>query len=168
MATSFGYTDKLSATKNVAIPQLSYSTDYSVKSETPNEVVITNVTSPLDQPETIRFAQQPVRDIYNGSAVDPTAMSVSRQGISLVIQVNDILRVTPDSSESTCCCDGGYMDFPISTHIVIRTPVAQYITADTVMTVVKRNIAALFGEGADVTSGRLNQMLRGALKPSTM
>lgn len=167
MTTSFGYTDKLTGTKNIAVPQLSYSTDFSVKSETPNEVVITNVTSPLDQPETIRFAQQTIRDIYNGTAVDPTAMSVSRQGISLVVQLNDIFRVTPDS-ESSCCCDGGYMDFPISTHIVIRTPVVQYVTADTVLTVVKRNIAALFGEGADVTSGRLNQMLRGALKPPTM
>lgn len=168
MATSFGYTDKITQQKNIAVPELSYSSDFSVKSETPNEVVITNVTSPLDQPETIRFAQQPVKDIYNGTAVDPTAMSVARQGISLVVQVNDILRVTPDGGENNCCCDGGYMDFPISTHIVIRTPVAQYITADTIMTVVKRNFAALFGEGADVTSARLNQMLRGALKPSTM
>lgn len=167
MSSSFGYTDSVTTTKNVAVPQLSYAKDFSVKTETPSEVVITNVTSPLDQPETIRFAVQNVKDIYNGTAVDPTAMSVSRNGLSLVVQVNDILRVTPTEGEA-CCCGQGYMDFPISTHIVVRTPVAQYIDADTVMTVVKRNISALFGEGADVTSARLNQMLRGALKPSTM
>lgn len=168
MAQSFGYTDKLSATKNVAVPQLSYATDFSVKTDTPNEVVITNVTSPLDQPETIRFGIQNIRDIYNGTSVDPTAMSVARQGVSLVVQLNDILRVTPEESSTSCCCGEGFQDYPISTHIVIRTPVASPITADVVLSVVKRNIAALFGEGADVTSARLNSMLRGALKPSTM
>lgn len=167
MTKSFGYTDSVAATKNVAIPELSYAKDFSVKSDTADECVITNATSPLDQPETIRFALQKIGNIYNGSQVNPAAMSVSKQGVSLVVQLNDVLRVTPDTTD-TCCCGAGYMDFPISTHVVIKAPLVQYVDADTVLSVVKRNIAALFGEGTDVTSARLNSMLRGALKPSTM
>lgn len=168
MTTSFGYTDKVATTKNVAVPQLSYAADFSVKAETSSEVVLTNTTSPLDQPETIRFALEPVRNVYNGTAIDPSAQSTSKNGVSLLVQVNDILRVSPETGESGCCCGDGAMDFPISTHIVIKTPLVQYIDADTVLSVVKRNISALFGEGTDVTSARLNSMLRGALKPSTM
>lgn len=166
MATSFGYTDSVLTTLNVAVPQLSYAKDYSVRTERAEEVILTNTTSPLDQPETIRYAIQNVGNVYAGTPVAVESQSVTKRGVQLLIQLNDILRVTPDEeSSSNCCCIAPY-DLPISTHIVIRVPLNSNVTADTVLQVVKRNVAALF-EGNN-TSARLNSMLRGALKPSTM
>lgn len=166
MTSSFGYTDKVSTTKNIAVPQLSYAENFSKdsKKSVNGEIVINNTTTPMDQPERVRFALSNIKNIYDGTDVSLSSRAVSQAGVSLLVQLNDILRVTPDQGE-TCCCEPGYMDFPISTHIVIRTPLTQYITADTVMTVVKRNIAFLFGAGSDVTSARLNEMLRGSLLP---
>lgn len=162
MATSFGYTDSVTTQLSVAVPTLSYAKDFSVKQETASEVVLTNTTSPLDQPETIRYAIQNIGNIYTGTGIDPSFMSVTKRGVSLLVQLNDILRVTPDD---VTCCDAAY-DLPIATHIVIRVPLNSNVDADTVLQVVKRNVAALFEGEAD--SSRLNAMLRGALKPSTM
>lgn len=168
MATSksFGYADSVTATKNLVIPSLSYATDFSVKTETANELVLTNVTSPLDQPETLRMAIQNINNIYSGTGIDPSVMSVSKRGVSLVVQLNDILRVSQSDAENTCCGES-VMDFPISAHIVLKVPIVQYVDAETVLTVLKRNVAACFDTNG-VTADRLNSMLRGALKPSTM
>lgn len=165
MSSSFGYTDTLSATKNVAVPQLSFATDFTVQKDEPSEVVLTNMTSPLDQPETIRFAITPVKDIYSGTAVPMAARAAAMNGISLLVQVNDILRTTVEGSTCNCL---GYYDTPISVHMVIRAGINQYVTTDNVMSVVKRQIASLFASGTDVTNARLSALLRGSLKPADM
>lgn len=165
MAQSFGYQDTTTTKLQVPVPTLSYAKDFSVKSETPTEVVLTNTTSPLDQPETLRFAIQNISNIYSGTGIDPAMASVTKRGVSLVVQLNDILRITPDADAADCCCTA-VTDLPISTHIVIRTPLNSNISADTILSVVERNIAALFD--GKVASDRLNAMLRGALKPSSM
>lgn len=165
LTTNFGYTDSVSSKLTLEIPTLSYAKDFSVKSDTSNEVVLTNVTSPLDQPETIRFAIQNIGNVYTGTSVAVENRSVSQRGVQLLIQLNDILRVEAADEGNNPCCETGF-DLPISSHIVIKVPLNQYVNADIVLAVVQRNIAALFEENN--TSARLNSMLRGALKPSTM
>lgn len=163
---TFGFTDKISDTKNIAVPQLSYSSDYSIKNETASEVVLTNVTSPLDQPELIRFAENPIRDIYKNSNVDPAARSAATQGVSLLVQNIPILRVTP--ADSSNCCNMGYLDFPIPIHTVVQAPLSPYVSLDNIYAALLRHFASFFGEGADVTNARLGALLRGALKPASM
>lgn len=160
MATSFGYTDKVTTTKNLALPDLSYATDYALIRDDASEVVISNTTSPLDQPETIRFALSSVADVYQGTGIEPSFRSVTKRGESLLVQINDILRVTDAEGQIL-------YDLPISSHIVVKLPLNEYVTADVALQVVKRNISALFDTGL-VTSARLNQLLRSSLKPSTM
>lgn len=96
MATSFGYTDSVSTTISVAVPTLSYAKDFSIRTERAEEVILTNTTSPLDQPETIRFAIQNVGNVYAGTPVAVESQSITKRGVQLLIQLNDILRVTPD------------------------------------------------------------------------
>lgn len=160
MATSFGFTDKVTTTKNLALPDLSYATDFAVIKDDASEVVISNTTSPLDQPETIRFALTSVQDIYSGTGIEPSYRAVTKRGESLLVQVNDILRVTDENGQIV-------YDLPISCHLVLKVPLNEYVTADVALSVAKRNISALFDTGS-VTSARLNQLLRSSLKPSTM
>lgn len=162
--TSYGYTDSITTAKNVAIVDLDYAKDFAVTKDTADEVVITNTTSPVDQPETIRFGYQTVGNVYANTGIDPSMMAITKQGISLVAQVNDILRVT--NNDENCCSPIVY-DLPIQAHVVIKVPKNQFVTADVALTAAKRAFSALFATG-QVTSARLNAMLRDALKPSEM
>lgn len=164
--TSYGYTDSITTPKSVSIPDLDYAKDFAVTKDTADEVILTNVTSPVDQPEIIRFGYQSVGNVYTNTGIDPSFVSVTRKGISVVAQVNDILRVTSDTDGTECCAPVQY-DLPIQSHFVIKVPLNQNITADVALAAAKRAFATLFATGS-VTSERLNAMLRDALKPSTM
>lgn len=95
MATSFGFTDSTTTKLQLSLPTLNYAKDYSVRTERADEVILTNTTSPLDQPETIRIAIQNVGNVYSGTPVAIESQSVTKRGVQLLIQLNDILRVTP-------------------------------------------------------------------------
>lgn len=161
--TSFGYTDTISTPKNIAIPDLDYANDFAVVRDDASEVILTNVTSPVDQAETIRFGYQNVTNVYNNTGIDPSVMATTKRGVSIVGQVNDILRV---SSTDGTCCDVGY-DLPIEAHVVVKVPLNQFVTSEVALTIVKRAFSTFFATGS-VTADRLNALLRDALKPSTM
>lgn len=164
--TSFGYTDTKAANPlSISVPQLDYSKDFSrdTRVSRSGEVILTNVTSPLDQPETLRLAIENVANVYANTQIPTYNRSVTTRGVQLLLQTNDILRVSDAaSSDVDCCCDGSF-DLPISCHMVIRVPLNQYITADVVMQVAKRNFGMLFD--GNNTTARLNQLLRGTLLP---
>lgn len=162
--TTFGYSDSVATKLNLAIPTLSYNQDFSVRSEKADEVVLVNTTTPIDQPETLRFATQTIGNIYNGTQVAAENRSVSQRGIQLLSQLNDILRVVPEDGDG--CCGVTAFDLPIGSHLVVKVPLNQYVTPDLVLQVVLRNVAMMFN--GSVTSERLNELLRGALKPSSM
>lgn len=167
MTKSFGYTDSVTNTKSISIPTISYTSDFSrdTRVSKKGEQIINNRTSPLDQPETVRFAIDNISNIYKDTSIDPSAMSVSTKGLSLLVQLNDILRVTPDEGS------GVYpimpVDLPIGAHLVLKVPSSQYVTATEAMNVVHRLVAFLYEtDGTGLT--RLEGLLRGALLPTGM
>lgn len=162
--TSFGYTDTAptgGATKTLTRPNLNYATDYAKVEDSENKCVLTNLTSPYDQPESMRFELADIKNIYNGTSIDPSVYAASRAGISLVCQVNDILRVT-DTENSTF-----QVDLPISVHFVIKMPKSQYITASDIEKVVARCVASMYDTDSVGTS-RLDALVRGSMVPSTL
>lgn len=156
-----GYTDSITTPKTVSIPDLKYSTDFKVSTDVPGEVIMTNVTSPLDRNETIRFALTNVKDIYSNTGVDPSCMAASHQGISLVAQVSDVWRYA-DAAVPTAAV----VDLPISAHLVIKAPKSSFLAADDYLAIAQRAFALLFATGS-VTSGRLMSLLKGALDPNS-
>lgn len=162
--TSFGFTDTAptgGATKTLTRPNLNYAADFAKKEDSEKRCVITNLTAPYDQPETIRFEIADIKNIYNGTMIDPSVYATSKAGISLVCQVNDILRVT-DSADSTY-----QVDLPISAHFVIKMPKSQYITASDIEKVVARCVASLYDTDSIGTS-RIDALVRGSMAPSTL
>lgn len=138
ITTSFGYTESVETPKNIAIPDLSFTTDFAVTKDVADEVILTNRTSPIDQPETIRFGYQNVANVYANTGIDPSYMSVTRRGVSLVAQVNDILRVSCAPTEGSC--NMNVVDLPLSAHVVVKVPLSQYVTADVAMAAVKHKV----------------------------
>lgn len=162
LTTSFGYSDTITTTKNIAVPDLDYDKDFAVVKDDADEVVLTNTTSPLDQPETLRFGYQNVANIYANTGIDPSYMSITRKGVSLVAQVNDILRV---SCSDEGACNMNIIDLPVTAHVVVKVPLSQYVTASEAMKVVNRAVSSLYATGTTGTT-RLEAMLRHSLMPA--
>lgn len=155
-----GYTDAITTPKAVSVPDLSYSTDFRVSTDVPGEVIMTNITSPLDRNETVRFAITNIKDIYTNSGVDVSYMAPSHQGISLVTQVTDTWRY-----EDVANPTNPVIDLPISAHLVIKAPKTSYLGANDYLSIAQRAFSLLFDTGS-VTSARLMTLLKGALDPN--
>lgn len=147
----------------VTVPVLNYAVDFRVKNDEPNESIITNLMSPISQPERIRVAQQDVADIYRNSGIDPTLYYQSRRGTQVLVQLTDVFKVT-DSA------DASYeAQLPISMHLVIKVPNNDLITEAALKTEIARLLGALYETNASgSTTCRLTSMLRGALLPASL
>lgn len=141
---------------------LNYAADFRQKSATPGkEIVLTNITSPMDRPENIRIAYSDVANIYSGTSIDPSLCAPTKRGVSLLCQLTEVQSVT-DSADPEF-----RIDLPISAHLVIKVPASEYITAADVIAVVGRLLSGLFDTGSTSTA-RLNAMLRGSLVPADL
>lgn len=159
---SFGYTDSVATTKTLSgLPTISYAADYATIEDKPGQCIITNTTSPVDQPETIRYAANKVANVYTGTGIDPNLYAVSKQGSSVVVQIKDILRAT----ESTT---GIAIDYPIEAHLVVKTPRSSDVTVSYVTDVIKRLIGACLTTDSSDLNDKFKELLRSACKPSEM
>lgn len=145
--------------KSLSIGVLS-SSDLAPVSETADKVVEKNVNSPLDRPETWTFACTDVADAYKNSGISPQCKPASVKGVQIMVKHDSITQVTDD----TVGAENYLKQIPYSVHFVIRTPINDLVTADAVLAEVQRTIAGLFGDGTDVTSARLTELLNSALK----
>lgn len=154
---NFGFTEA-ATTQSVEIPVISYGTDYAVTKNEQSNVYISNLTSPTDLPETLRFGSQNVQNIYNNTGIDPSFYATSKRGLSIVSELFEVASVTDSVDPSF------RIDYPIQTHVVLKVPVSQYITAENVLTVVLRNIAMLFSQ-SKIDSSRISELMHGAMAP---
>lgn len=165
---SWGYTDTpVSGVNSLTFPRaiLNFSADFAQKENTSksssSELILTNITSPLDRAENIRYAYSTVNNVYSNTSIDAKVQSPNRKGVQLLAQVTDVATVT-DSD------DASYrVDLPISTHIVIKVPADALITGDIVQAHLGRVVSALFETGSTATT-RIQKLLRGALEPADL
>lgn len=142
----------------LTMPVINYAVDYRVKSETTKEVVLTNTTSPLDQPETIRFGFSEIADIYAKSGLNTDQISGTTKGVNVLAQINETLKVT-DSSNAAF---SQYL--PISAHLVVKVPQSGYITPAIVKTLITRLIATLYEDGVS----NISSLSKGVLTPKAL
>lgn len=139
-------------------PVLNFSQDFRIKTEKPGEVVLTNLTTPLDRPESIRIATSDIKDIYSSTNIDPSVYAPSKRGVSILAQLTDTLSVSDTTDPEF------RVDLPVSAHLVIRVPANEYMSADKVQILVSRLVSSLYETGKDDTT-RIDGLLRGALVP---
>lgn len=140
---------------------INFGTDFRVSTNNPDELHVVNLTTPIDRPETFRFAHSSVADVYKGTSIDPSVYAPSRRGISILVQNTEIFSVTDTT-------DADYrVDLPISAHLVLKIPANENITAAIVEMVVGRMISGLYDTG-DGSTTRLQSLLRGSLIPSDL
>jgi len=125
------------------------------------EVSVINTTTPVDQPETFRFAQKVKKDIYAGTDIDASAKLGNTSGLSTLIELRQVHSVT----EST---DAAYRKLvPIRVGITIDSPRDANFTKVQVLNMVKRALAGIHSQGV-YDDFRINDLLHGVLKPKTV
>lgn len=140
---------------------LNFAADWRVKKNGADEAVLTNLTSPVDRPETIRIACSDIANIYSGTGVEPSLAAPTKRGKSLLVQDTAIITVTDDA-------DADYrIDLPVSYHLVIKIPANENLTVALVQEGLGRLISALFETDSDALT-RLQALIRGSLIPSDL
>lgn len=140
---------------------VNFGKDFAVKLNAPNEAVLTNLTSPVGYPEKFRIRFQDVSNVYQGSNIDPTLYAPTKRGVSVVVQLNETLKVSDTEN-------AGYeVALPVQAHMVLKLPVNSDLTSDHVMALVGRMVSGLFETGS-TSPDRLNALLRGSLIPSDL
>lgn len=145
----------------VDLPLVNFGADFRVESNQANELILTNLRSPLGDPEKFRSAFSVVSNIYKNTDIEPSSRSQNPRGVSLLLQHTDIASVT-DSTDATFL-----QKKPFEAHIVVKVPADEVVTADIVKGFLLRTICAAFESGSN-TSARLNAELRGSLLPADM
>lgn len=160
---SKGYTDTaVSGVTSLTFPRavLNIEKDFRIKSNVPGkEVVLTNITSPIDRPEVIKLQYSDIGNIYTGTSIEPSVLAPTKHGVRLFGSVSDVISVT-DS------VDPNYrIDLPLQCSIVIKTPSSEHITSTMLLESIGRLLSSLFNTGVSDTA-RLEAILRGSLNPS--
>lgn len=146
---------------NLPLSVVNFPVDFRVKVDDPGEAIVTNLTSPIERPETFRFAITEIRDVYKNTSIDANVAAPTRRGVSILCQLNDVYSIT-DSSDATY-----QVNLPMQGHIVLKIPSNDLITADVMKTFLGRLVDGLFNSGV-VSSGRLASLARGSLLPDNM
>lgn len=141
---------------------LNFGKDFRVRSsDAGKELVLTNLTSPVDRPEKLRVAFSEINNIYTGTGIDPSVSSPTKRGVSLLVQLTNVMSIT----DST---DPDYrIDLPLSAHMVIKVPSSEHITGGVVEDLVGRLLSGLYESGS-VSTTRLESILRGSLAPADL
>jgi hypothetical protein len=140
------------------IPPINYTADLREVEDGPGKVVYTDVTSPQDQPSTLRIAQQSRANIYAGTSIDPAAFLATKRGTDTIIEVRQVW-MESDSEDST------YLRFaPVRAALTLSLPDSAIVTPDRVADLVQTVIAALFAQGDDTHTDGIAALLHGVVK----
>lgn len=158
-----GYTDTpIEGVSALTFPRaiLNYEKDFRVKTNKDGkEVILTNITSPIDRPENIRLAYTDVSNIYSGTGIEASTAAPTKGGVSILAQVTEVVSVTDDT-------DADFrIDLPISAHLVVKVPRSEYVTSAQVEMALGRLLSSLYDSGS-TNGSRLEAILRGSLVPT--
>jgi len=148
------------ATNRTAITPdaINWGADYRVVTEKPGEVVLTNIKTPIDNPEVIRVAWSEIADVFKGTKVtaEPGQMT---KGLSLLAQVNCV-GINSETFGDTL--------YPLSAHLVLKVPYGMYVDSSDLMSVVTRLLGALYETKDAAPTDRVDALLRGVLTPKDL
>lgn len=148
-------------TNQVNLALVNFGADFRVEKMASDEVVITNLRSPLGDPERFRHAYSTVANVYKNTEIEPALRSQNTRGVRLLIQHTDIASVV-DAADPTFL-----VKVPFKANLTLEIPANEYVTATNVKDYMLRSLTGMFETGSN-TSARLEAELRGSLLPIDM
>lgn len=159
----WGYNNS-SATNTITVPQITWSSEFATSNKkiAPGEANVNNITVPLGQPETFRFAVQNVKNVYTDTGIAPSYQKQNKSGKSLVIQETSVM--SAKTYEGTAQSPGELIEevlIPFEAHVVFKFLNDSLVTTADVRSVLCRLLAGLYNASDD----QLDRLIRGAVKP---
>lgn len=155
-------TSPATGTRTINPPPINFGSDFRVASESANEVILSNILTPINAPETIRIAISEVNDVFKGTRVTKLdsneGQTPNARGVSLLVQLNG----TGEDSNAT----GVY--YPWSANIVLKVPVGPAPGESDVIAMLTRLLGTLYDTSATSMNTRIASMVRGALAPKEL
>lgn len=74
--------------------------EFAIVSQSPTEIVYTDLTSPTDQPSTRRLAVRKIANIYAGTDVAPSQQLANRAGRQILLELREMWKETSDTDDS--------------------------------------------------------------------
>lgn len=135
LTSTFGYTNTTRSEHEITPYNIDLSSDYAVTTDDPMKVVLKNVTSPIDQIETITFQAQELNSLNQEEKnANPPKVAGGRL---VTVKIEDKKRVTSSLS------DTDISDYPASVSISFRFAKTQYVTAADLAELLERNLGAI-------------------------
>lgn len=160
-----GYTDTVitgGKQRTFKAAAVNFLEDFRLKEQKSDEVVLTNITSPTDRPETFRFAAQDIKDVYKSAGISPGFIGPVRSGKSIVVQHSAVYAVQETDSVTNTVED--HFHLPMNMHLVIKAPNSELVTSELIVAQLERLLAGLQETGSD-NNTRLQALMRGSMKP---
>lgn len=143
--------------KTLTISGYKYPDEFRVKSESPDEAILVNITSPMDRIEKLRFAYSEIADVYRNTSIDSSVAAASKRGVQVLGQVSETWSLTDES-------DPEYrVDLPVSAHVVVKIPACEHISEADILELLGRAIGGLYD--GTTAEWRLSDLVRGSLVP---
>lgn len=161
---SMNFTDTaISGVTSLTFPRglVNFKADWKVKQNEPDSAILTNLTSPVVYPERMKISASDVNNVYSGSSVEPSLYAPTKKGRSILVQVNEIWKVT-DTTDATL-----EVALPVQCHLVVKVPNHELVTPATIQTLIGRAVSGLFETGSADTT-RIGSLLRGSILPSDL
>lgn len=159
MSFSFdlGFDPGATTTKNIAVDTIT-STNYVLTSSSEDEAAYVGASSTLGRPETLRYGRRIIKDIYANSSIDSAYRCPCRTGIKVLLSTETIGSLTEGGTPAF------RQDFPLTVKTIVDVPASDYLTADQVLQLVEHHLGMIVGEGTDVTSSKIQKLLKGSLE----
>lgn len=153
-------TDPVTAARTLTVDPINFDADFRILKEGPGEVILTNIKANADAPETLRIAWSEVKDVFAQSGIEqgvnPSGTSVSKRGVSLLIQLTGV------------GTDENDQKFPWSVHQVFKIPVGLNVAGTDIAAALGRLIGTMYDTGASTNATRIGALIRGAIAPKEL
>lgn len=153
------YSDTVTATKSLAIPDLDFKHDFSKKEDEPTSASIVNTTSAgLNPSETVKFGYSTVANIYTNTDVDAAAYAPSKRGVQVMAEISENYKAVNSVT-------GDEVILPCKGRVVLRFPSMSCVNETLIKDLLYRSISASLSTGStDAT--RIIELAKGSLLPS--
>lgn len=153
------YTDTVTATKSLVIPDLDFKIDYSKKEDEPASASIVNTTSSgLNPSETVKFGYSSVANIYTNTDVDAASYAPSKRGVQVMAEITENYKAVNSVT-------GDEVILPCKGRVVLRFPSMSCVSTQLIHDLFVRSVSAALNTGlTDAT--RIVEMAKGSLLPS--
>lgn len=144
--------------KNIAVPNLTYSSDFKRTKDEPKDAAMTNITSGgVISAEEVQYGRSLIPNIYTGLGIDANAQLAHKGAVQAMNKIIFYVRATNSVS-------GQEVMIPNIFYLVGRVSTSPIVTGDLVDYGLKRCIANAFATGKTDES-RMMELFKGSLLP---